>query len=210
MATNEERHAETHRRILAAATDLFTHNGFTKTSITAIAKQAGVSPVTLYKYFDSKMTLGHQVMRHIVVEGYGRFQKLVDDTSIDFTTLVRKMIQSKHDFVKDMNSDFYKFALKDLQGEFDSTEVMQANQDCKARFWGTLIRRGREAGLIRPQISDQALMVYIDMYMQYAQNPKNGTLPAEHPVAMKILTDELVYLFFYGFIGCEPGDQSGQ
>jgi AcrR family transcriptional regulator len=209
MATNEERHAATRERILTAATDLFLNNGYKKTSIAMIAGQAGVSPVTLYKYFDSKIVLGHQVVLKMVVDGYAQYQKLVDDPSIDFRKLIRQMIVMSTDTAKRMSTDFYTFIVKDMQGKLGTDETMKAYQNGKAKFWGTVIGRGRKAGLIRPEISDQALMMYLDMFIQYVQNPQNDSL-YQHPIAMKMMTDEIIHLFFYGFIGHAPVKQQEQ
>lgn len=48
------RSAEKKRLILAAATELFTRNGFEATSVDDIAAQAGVSKQTVYSHFGSK------------------------------------------------------------------------------------------------------------------------------------------------------------
>ncbi len=48
------RSVEKKRRILAAATELFTRNGFEATSVDDIAAQAGVSKQTVYSHFGSK------------------------------------------------------------------------------------------------------------------------------------------------------------
>lgn len=206
MATNEERQAETRRRILAAATDLFIHHGFKKTNIAAIARQAGVSQVTLYKYFDSKVALAHAVVLKLTTDGYAQFQKVAEDSSISFRDLVQTMIRDSNEMAKGMSNDFYEFTVRDMRGEFGTTETMQAYQEGKAKFWGTVIGRGRKAGLIDPRISDQALMMFLDMYIQYVQNPQFGSLLGDHPVAMKMLTEELTHLFFYGFIGQASSD----
>lgn len=47
----------TRRRIVAAATELFAHYGYRKTSIDDIARRAGIGKGTLYLYFESKIDL---------------------------------------------------------------------------------------------------------------------------------------------------------
>ena len=49
-----ERAAETRRRITAAAVELFTEHGFGGSTVTAIAKRAGVAPQTVYAIFGTK------------------------------------------------------------------------------------------------------------------------------------------------------------
>jgi AcrR family transcriptional regulator len=52
-----ERSRATQRRVVAAATELFIRDGYLDTTVTAIAKQAGVAVQTLYLSFGSKDAL---------------------------------------------------------------------------------------------------------------------------------------------------------
>lgn len=51
------RDPERMRRVLEAATEQFIEHGFARASIEAIAKQSGVSKVTIYSYFPTKEAL---------------------------------------------------------------------------------------------------------------------------------------------------------
>jgi AcrR family transcriptional regulator len=53
----DRREALTLHTILSAARRLFAENGYARTPIRTIAKQAGVSPQTIYAHFDSKAGL---------------------------------------------------------------------------------------------------------------------------------------------------------
>jgi AcrR family transcriptional regulator len=46
-----------YRRILDAATELFVHHGYRKTSINDVARRAGIAKGTVYLYFDNKADL---------------------------------------------------------------------------------------------------------------------------------------------------------
>jgi AcrR family transcriptional regulator len=48
---------ETERRVLAAAAALFDERGYVGTSLAAVAERAGINPRTVYKVFDSKVSL---------------------------------------------------------------------------------------------------------------------------------------------------------
>lgn len=50
------------RRILEAATDLFTHHGYRKTSVDDVAREAGVAKGTVYLYFKTKADLMMQAI----------------------------------------------------------------------------------------------------------------------------------------------------
>lgn len=49
--------------ILITALDLFSHNGYHNTSVSTIAKKAGISKGLMYSYFDSKEQLLKKLMR---------------------------------------------------------------------------------------------------------------------------------------------------
>lgn len=56
-------------KIEAAALELFAEQGFHNTSITAIAKAAGISKGLLYNYYDSKEDLLHQIIDRAMGDG---------------------------------------------------------------------------------------------------------------------------------------------
>ena len=53
---------ETRAEILRHAEDLFSHYGFSKTSMADIAERAGMSPGNLYRYFRNKQAIGVAVI----------------------------------------------------------------------------------------------------------------------------------------------------
>jgi AcrR family transcriptional regulator len=63
-----ERRRRTEARILAAATRLFVESGYERTTIRAVAAEAGVDPGLVMHYFGSKQGLFRQVTRGAVAE----------------------------------------------------------------------------------------------------------------------------------------------
>ena len=66
------RHIEQHekkRDIINAASELFTANGFDATSMAAIAKQAGITPNTIYWYFANKDEVLIAVLNEVTAAG---------------------------------------------------------------------------------------------------------------------------------------------
>ncbi len=57
-----EPQATTRDRILAAALDLFSTNGYADSSIREIAKYAGITVASIYNYFDSKEEILHEIL----------------------------------------------------------------------------------------------------------------------------------------------------
>ena len=60
---------ETEKKILLAATKLFSESGYSGVSTRKIAEQAGVNEITLFRYFKSKSNLLQSVIKHFAFEG---------------------------------------------------------------------------------------------------------------------------------------------
>ena len=59
-----QKKAESHRRILEAAKEVFFRDGFTAANLDEVAEKAGVAKGTLYRYFDSKAELYVAILSH--------------------------------------------------------------------------------------------------------------------------------------------------
>lgn len=211
VATNQERKAQQRQRILEAAIKLFNRDGFKETHITTVAKEAGVSQVTLYKYFDSKLALGQQVVIEMILQGYASFQKLIDDDSVPFQDIVKAMMANKVKLSDAIHPDFYQFVIDEMRGVYGSSVVKQTYDDGEKKFWDSVVVRGRAAGMINPNISDEALLLYLHMYVTYFST---ADIP---PKKYQRLIDQLMHLFFYGFAGgpvpspeSQPTDQEDE
>ncbi|MCB0506551.1 MAG: helix-turn-helix transcriptional regulator, partial [Cyclobacteriaceae bacterium] len=66
---NEQIRAESKHRIMEAAFELIAKSGYESTSISMIAKKAGVSKGLLYNYFESKEDLVKALVLGLMEEG---------------------------------------------------------------------------------------------------------------------------------------------
>ncbi|AYM02048.1 TetR/AcrR family transcriptional regulator [Levilactobacillus yiduensis] len=195
MATNQERKAQQRQGILAAAIELFNTQGFKPTHVKTVAQAAGVSQVTLYKYFDSKLELGHQVVIEMINQGYASFQKLIDDDQVPFPDIVKAMMANKVKLSDKIHPDFYQFVIDEMSGKNGSNVVKEAYVAGEKKFWDAVVARGRAAGMINPNVSDEALLLYLEMYVSYFTTANIA------PEKYQRLVDQLMHLFFYGFAG---------
>ena len=62
----DEQARETRRKILAAARQLFASDGYAATTLPAIAREAGVSPPTIYVAFGTKLALLDALIKELV------------------------------------------------------------------------------------------------------------------------------------------------
>ena len=61
-AAQAERARVTRRRIVAAATTLFVHDGYLQTTMAGIAREAGVAYQTVFSIFGSKLRLAQAMV----------------------------------------------------------------------------------------------------------------------------------------------------
>ena len=75
--------AQRREQILAAATRVFARGGFTRTGLEAIAAEAGVTPVILYRHFASKADL----YREVIESGHRRLRAATGGHDFDDDTI---------------------------------------------------------------------------------------------------------------------------
>jgi AcrR family transcriptional regulator len=68
----------TKERLISSAIELFAKNGFRATSVGDIAKAAGTTPTTFYRYFSSKSDIARLLQDHINVDVKTTFERLDD------------------------------------------------------------------------------------------------------------------------------------
>jgi AcrR family transcriptional regulator len=73
----QERARESRERVLTSATELFSERGVVDTSTNRIAEHAGMSIGTLYRYFDDKHQIVHELRQRLLTELEERFSATV-------------------------------------------------------------------------------------------------------------------------------------
>ena len=68
----------TKQRLISSAIELFAKNGFRATSVGDIAKAAGTTATTFYRYFSSKSDIARLLQDHINVDVKATFERLDD------------------------------------------------------------------------------------------------------------------------------------
>lgn len=100
------------KKVLLAALDLFSNNGFHATTTANIAKKAGVSEGTIYKYFKSKDDLLSHLLTPLLIKIRDNFfVKLHDYSSLD--ELVSFIVKDRMKFIND-NFDLVKLLIQEV------------------------------------------------------------------------------------------------
>ena len=83
--SRDEKKAESRRRILESAREVFFRDGFMKANLDEVAEKAGVAKGTLYRYFESKadlyvavLTRNHEIFHDLIKAASERGDNAVD------------------------------------------------------------------------------------------------------------------------------------
>lgn len=109
---NNEKIPAGKKKVLIAALELFSNNGFHATTTATIAKTAGVSEATIYKYFQSKDDLLKKLLSPLFIELQQDFiGSLSQYQTLD--ALVTFIVKDRLKFIK-TNFDFIKLLLQEI------------------------------------------------------------------------------------------------
>ncbi|MDV2883633.1 TetR/AcrR family transcriptional regulator [Alkalihalophilus pseudofirmus] len=192
----ERRREQKKHQILGAALDLFMEYGIQKVSISEIAKKANVSQVTIYNYFESKHKLIHEVFIYYVDQASAQFEQTVF-SDIPFPEKIKKLIFNKKEVAKQINEEFYQYLMKEYTKEENYIEKIYTEKALP--YFEHLFKEGKEQGYVDPNLSDQAIIFYIQMLKDYVQREDiyKNILP---------LTEDITNIFFYGILGKRDED----
>ena len=119
---------EKREKILSVAVNEFAHNGFDNANINTIAKKAGVSVGSLYKYFDTKTDLFLTSVHYgitsleVIVDGIVnskddvmvKLEKLIR-IAIEFSRRNKVLIKLYNEFTSESNSELAKKIAADME-----------------------------------------------------------------------------------------------
>ncbi|PWU66911.1 TetR/AcrR family transcriptional regulator [Gracilibacillus dipsosauri] len=189
----ERRKQKKQNNILNTAVSLFLQKGIKSVSIAEIANTASVSQVTIYNYFGSKDKLLKQAMIFYVEELFGEYVEILDSDQ-PFPEKIKQFIFHKAELSEQIHEEVYEYLLNDLHGAPSFLEKIY--QEKSIPFFHQLIQLGKKDGYINEQISEESIMMHIQMYKNFLQQKNIGN---------KILpyTEDIMNLFFYGIMGKE-------
>lgn len=180
--------------IQAAATRLFARAGTEAVSMDDIAAEAGVAKMTLYNYFGNKESLIFAVFREVFDGAHEEAEAIVAERD-DFVDVIQGIIRLKGAAAATFGGEVV------LQAMQQSSALYQyVHHDLAARTNALLVSffdRGRRSGYIRPDIPDETLLAYFDIFNAglAARANQLGTLVADPD-----RFSALVQLFFYGLV----------
>ena len=167
---------QSRKKILDAALELFAMQGYHNTSISQIAKKAGVSKGLMYNYFDGKDDLMHQIVYERLSEGHDFVEQIGKQP--DAKSKLRLLIDFSFNYlITDPHQSKLLAALSLQLDQFpDLMELIQG------RYVGTLpLMEGLliEIGIENPKEEAALIMALMDgLGMQYIL--LQGAMDLEH------------------------------
>ncbi|MGD7044393.1 TetR/AcrR family transcriptional regulator [Jeotgalibacillus proteolyticus] len=187
----QRRREQKKQNILEAALRLFMDFGIQKVSIAEIAKTAKVSQVTIYNYFDNKHKLIHDVFIYYVDQSFEKFEMIIKSEA-PFHEKIQQIIFNKQAVASQLNEEFYQHLMQEYSKEGNYIERIYNEK--AVPYFSKLFQEGKEQGYIDQDLSNEAIMFYVQMLKDYVQR---------EDVYAKILplTEEITNIFFYGIVG---------
>lgn len=205
MTVEETRRTDTRQVLIEAATEVFLKRGFSRATTREIAQTAGLAEGTIYRHFDDKYALFHEVVlarSGDTIEELARFpgragQGTVHDNLGDLLQLISRMAEHATSLMASMWAD------PEMARRFDAYVRERAPKGLEAGPLGLVaayIRAEQALGRIRGDVTaEEAAAVVASVPFVSAMDralsellPRPGELPAPGRAAVDILAQGLV------------------
>ncbi|MFG6494497.1 TetR/AcrR family transcriptional regulator [Fictibacillus sp. UD] len=185
----ERRKEQKKADIKQAAFSLFQQLGFKDIKIEDIAKQAGVSQVTIYNHFGSKETLFREVVKDFTEQQY-EFHKNLFNKDLSFQEKMKASILHKTNEVLNIHPEVIQEMM--LNDEELRTYLSEFQAKYAIPLIIGLIKEAQQNGEINPKLSEQSIMLYIQLFNN---DMLISMITGEN--GKKLATD-IFQMFFYG------------
>ncbi|MDD4924218.1 MAG: TetR/AcrR family transcriptional regulator [Dehalococcoidales bacterium] len=183
------------QRILNAALTLFSNtHDVKKVSIEAIAKQANVSPTTIYNNFGTREKLVYEVIKLLFEDNIER-NRVLFYSDVPFPQKIMGVISGKMDMTSSLNSEILDKIIS--QDESISPYIDEVYINEIRPLWLKMLDDGKKEGYIDESLNNEALLIYLDTI-------KAGTFANKEiwkNYLDKIeLMQQITRIMFYGFL----------
>jgi len=189
---NVERREVKREKILDAASIEIAHSGYFRTTVSAIARRAGVADGTIYLYFENKeavlVSIFERAMQRIIVEA----QPIVADPDLGAPDKLRRLIEL-HLSLVGMDRDMAVVLQVELRHSLHFLELFSRSRI--REYLGLIaevVEQGRKEGSFRknadPLLTAKALFGLVDeMATDWVLSKKNTRLVARAEAVSELL-----------------------
>ena len=179
--------------IKQVALELFAVHGADRVSMDEIAEKAGVSKVTIYKYFGSKEDLYAEAINLFVDEALAATEQVLN-SDMDFLAKLKTVLTMQTSSFQWVNAD-YLYQLWELD-----SRTASISEGVRSRVKALMYRfyeEGVQQGYIDPDTAFDLLYLYADVFRA---GLKAWMVDREAALVDKQVLEQLYELYFFGFI----------
>ncbi|TES84770.1 MAG: TetR/AcrR family transcriptional regulator [Dehalococcoidia bacterium] len=184
-----------HEKILAAALSLFQRTHDVKSvSLEAIAREAGVSPTTIYNQFGTREALVAEVAKALLGEILKMGRSFIK-SDLPFPRKLTEIIAGKLDITSQVHGEILTKMVS--QDKTMTAFVAEAYRTEIKPLWREMLADGKRQGYIDPTLDDEALIAYFDI-IRTGYSARSELL--ENLSQNMGLLEQLTRIMCYGFL----------
>ncbi|MFF2877026.1 TetR/AcrR family transcriptional regulator [Gottfriedia sp. NPDC057991] len=162
--------------------------------IADIAKLANVSQVSIYNYYGSKEALLKATIIRLMDHQYEETKQMIS-SDIPFNEKIKELFIRKKNALDIINLEMFT-ALMKKDSELQEL-VLDFTMNKSFKMLISLIDEGRSLGLVRNEVQNQTLLIYIQVLSQAFLNMDQKT---SQYIQQKEVVDEIMNIFLYGLL----------
>lgn len=168
--------------------------------IADIAKLANVSQVSIYNYYGSKEALLKATIIRLMDQNYEETKQMLS-SDIPFNEKIKELFIRKKNGLDIINLEMFT-ALMKKDPELQEL-VLDFTMNKSFKLLISLIDEGRSLGLVRNEVQNKTLLIYIQVLSQAFLNMDQTT---SQYIQQKEVVDEMMNIFLYGLLKQEDSD----
>ncbi|GAP16558.1 TetR/AcrR family transcriptional regulator [Levilinea saccharolytica] len=196
--TSERPAEDTRQRIIQAALTLFGRVGYAQTTTRAIAQEAGVNEVTLFRHFGTKMNLLSACVETMNAGGFAA--TFETELCGEYAEDVRRMaVRQMRDTLEHM--DILRVLICDARNVPELREAMVQGGSGNFARLRNFFQRQIEAGVVRADVAPEALVMAFDSLFStqlILENLFEGSFSPSGAYTHETAVDALVQIFVRG------------
>ncbi|WP_176547290.1 TetR/AcrR family transcriptional regulator [Bacillus sp. AFS053548] len=162
--------------------------------IADIAKLANVSQVSIYNYYGSKEALLKATIIRLMDHQYEETKQMLS-SDIPFKEKIKELFIRKKNGLDIINLEMFT-ALMKKDPELQEL-VLDFTMNKSFKLLISLIDEGRSLGLVRNEVQNKTLLIYIQVLSQAFLNMDQTT---SQYIQQKEVVDEIMNIFLYGLL----------
>jgi AcrR family transcriptional regulator len=183
------------QKIVDAALSLFykTHD-VKKVSLEAIAREAKVSPTTIYNNFGTREKLVYEVIRALFKEALTRNRALID-SDIPFPQKIMSVISGKMNMTAQLNNEIIDKIIS--QDESIAPFIDEVFQSEIRPMWLKILDDGKKEGYVDASLDNESVVLYLDVLLAGFRAKQDILAGFQDKID---LIKQLSRIMFYGFL----------